>query len=97
MGNTKLWRIPVSYCVCGIVHIEAPTLAEAIEIARDDPTVPTPDDAEFIDGTWEVESDEAYIRSCFNEGEEDVVEDSIVESTDIPDVEALFQMFENGV
>ena len=96
MGNTRLWKIPVSYCVCGVVYIEAPTLAGAIEIARDDPSVPTPDDAEFIDGTWEGEGDEEYVRDCFNDGEEDVVEDVDAEDDDTPDVEALFRMFDNS-
>lgn len=39
-----------------VIKIEANTLAQAIEIARDDGGfIPIPDNGTFVDGTWELD------------------------------------------
>ena len=38
----KTWKIPVSWEVCGVVEIQAPTLDQAIEIAKTDDTIKLP-------------------------------------------------------
>ena len=49
----KVWSIPVTWEVCGIVKVEAATLAEAMEIARDDEgELEIPKSSEYVDGSW---------------------------------------------
>lgn len=48
----KQWKIPVVWTMMGSVEVEAETLAEAIEIARDENI---PDNGEYLDGSWEVD------------------------------------------
>ena len=69
----KTWKIPVVWQEMGVVEVEADTLAEAIEIARDDDgIIPIPDNGEFLDGTWEVDcEDEDYLREWYNDNQED--------------------------
>ena len=64
----KTWKIPVVWQEMGVVKVEANTLAEAIEIARDDDgVIPIPDNGEFLDGTWEVDcTDIDYLRKWYN-------------------------------
>ena len=67
----KTWKIPVVWQEMGVIKVEANTLAEAIEIARDDyGIIPIPDNGEFVDGTWEVDClDEEYLRKFYNDNE----------------------------
>ena len=69
----KTWKIPVVWQEMGVVKVEANTLAEAIEIARDDDgIIPIPDDGTFIDGSWAVDcEDENYLREWYNDNQED--------------------------
>lgn len=69
----KVWSIPVTWEVCGIVKVEAATLAEAMEIARDDVgELEIPKSLEYVDGSWALSSDdERYVRICFNNSQED--------------------------
>ena len=69
----KTWKIPIVWQEMGVVEVEADTLAEAIEIARDDDgIIPIPDNGEFLDGTWEVDcEDEDYLREWYNDNQED--------------------------
>lgn len=69
----KTWKIPVVWQMMGTVTVEADTLEEAIEIAKDDEgVIPLPDDGTFLDGSWEVDcSDEDYIRELYNGNQED--------------------------
>ena len=57
----------------GTVVVEANTLEEAIEIARDDDRIiPIPDDGTFIDGSWEVDCEDVdYLREWYNDNQED--------------------------
>ena len=50
-----LWRIPVTWEMCGVVEVEADTLKNAMMIARDDEGVfLLADDKEYVDGSWRV-------------------------------------------
>ena len=62
------WKIPVTWQMCGFVYIDAPTLEEAMEIAKDeDGTIPLPNDGNYVDGSWELsDSNPDYVRECYN-------------------------------
>ena len=64
----KTWKIPVCWTMMGTVNVDANTLDEAIEIAKDDAgIIPIPDDGTFMDGTWEVDcTDINYLRKWYN-------------------------------
>ena len=71
----KTWKIPVIWQEMGVVKVEANTLAEAIEIARDDDVIPIPDNSDFVDGSWKVDwDDEDYIREWYNNNQEDEIQ-----------------------
>lgn len=69
----KTWKIPVVWQMMGTVTVEADTLEEAIEIAKDDAgVIPIPDNGTFLDGSWEVDcSDKDCIRELYNGNQED--------------------------
>ena len=50
--NTKIWKIPVTYSMAGVIEIKADTLKEAIDIALNDDSIPLPDDAYYIYDSW---------------------------------------------
>lgn len=51
----KTFKIPVSWEVFGMIEVEAETIGEAIEIARDDEgVIPLPTDNDYVDGSWRV-------------------------------------------
>ena len=72
-STAKTWKIPVCWSMMGMVEIEAPTLEEAIEIARDDDGIlPLPDDGTYLDGSWEVDNEDVeYLREFYNGNQED--------------------------
>ena len=74
-NNMKTWKIPVVWQEMGVIKVEANTLAEAIEIARDDDgVIPIPDNGSFLDGSWEVDcDDEDYLRQFYNDNQEDEI------------------------
>lgn len=74
--ETKTWRIPVTFEMCGCVFVEAPSLAEAMQIVREDENdIPLPDRQEYVDGSFGLSSDdEEYVRQCFNDGKKDCVD-----------------------
>lgn len=73
----KTWEIPVTWEMCGNVVVEAPTLKEAMDIARDwDGVIPLPDDSDYVDGSWRLSydmSDIEEVRDLWNSGQEDCV------------------------
>lgn len=73
----KTWKIPVCWAMMGTVNVEANTLAEAIEIAKDDAgVIPIPDDGTFMDGSWEVDCfDEDYLREWYNGNQKDNIKE----------------------
>ena len=75
-NNMKTWKIPVVWQEMGVIKVEANTLDEAIEIARDDDgVIPIPDNGSFLDGSWEVDcDDEDYLREWYNDNQEDEIQ-----------------------
>ena len=72
----KTWKIPVVWQKMGTVKVVAESLAEAIELAKDEAgTIPLPDDGCYLEGSWDVASEDVeYIRQCYNGNEEDAHE-----------------------
>lgn len=68
----KTWKIPVSWEMCGYVHIDAPTLAEAMEKVRsDNDDIPLPA-GDYVDGSFCLSyEEEAEIRDLHNNGQPD--------------------------
>ncbi len=50
------FKIPVSWSVCGMMHIEADTLEDAIDIARASET-PLPDKHDYLEDSILVDED----------------------------------------
>lgn len=73
----KTWKIPVTWEMCGNVVVEAATLEEAMNIARDDDgVIPIPDDSDYVDGSWRLSyemTDIEEVRDLWNSGQEDCV------------------------
>ena len=69
----KSWSIPVTWEVYGRVVIEANTLEEAMEKARDDEgVIPLPDENDYVDGSWRVtEEDAEIVRTLYNNNQKD--------------------------
>ena len=60
------WVMPVTWEMCAYINVDADTLGEAMEIARDEAgTIPLPGDgADYVDGSWNLSSkDEDYLLS----------------------------------
>jgi hypothetical protein len=59
----KKFIIPIEWSVCSEIEIEANSLKEAIEIAKDEnDNIPLPTDNSYIYGTWRVNDDEHLIN-----------------------------------
>ncbi len=73
----KTWKIPVTWEMYGNVVVEAPTLQEAMDIARDDDgVIPLPDDSYYVDGSWRLSYDMSQVeevRDLLNSSQEDCV------------------------
>ena len=71
--SQKTWNIPVSWEMCGVIQVSAPTLEEAIEMARDgDDEIPLPGNSDYVDGSWDaMQEDEDVIRKYYNSCQED--------------------------
>ena len=62
----KTFKLPVTYSVCGYVNVEAETIEDAIQYFKensDDIELPLDVDTEYVDGSFELSSeDEEYIE-----------------------------------
>ena len=69
----KKWKIPVTWEVCGYVYVDADTLEEAMETARDDEgVIPLPTESDYVDGSWSLsETDENFVRELYNDNQQD--------------------------
>lgn len=69
----KTWKIPVVWQMAGYVYVEANTLSQAIDIAKDESSdIQIPDNGSYLDGSWEVDCfDEDYLRNFYNNGQND--------------------------
>ena len=74
-GGTRMkkWKIPVTWEVCGYVYVDADTLVEAMETARDDEgVIPLPIESDYVDGSWRLsETDENFVREMYNDNQQD--------------------------
>jgi len=60
-SGKKIYKIPVSYEMYGFVYIEANDLEDACYKVEVDEDIPLPEDnAEYVEGSWEVDWDAAY-------------------------------------
>lgn len=58
----SIWRIPVTWEMCGCVAVEGDTLAQAIETARqEDAPISLPPDANYVDGSWGLSTEDEGI------------------------------------
>lgn len=69
----KQWKIPVTWEVCATITVEADSLDEAMEMARDDNCeIPCPVDNDYVEGSWRLsEEDIDFVRCCYNDEQED--------------------------
>ena len=69
----KKWKIPVTWEVCGYVYVDADTLVEAMETARDDEgVIPLPTESDYVDGSWRLsETDDNFVREMYNDNQQD--------------------------
>ena len=72
--STKLWKIPVTWEMCGYAYVDAPTLGEAMEKVRcDNDDIPLPGDASYVDGSFGPSYDDVEeVRSLHNDNEPDL-------------------------
>jgi hypothetical protein len=68
-AEPKVWKVPVTWQMCGVLEIEADSLEKACDIAYDSGL---PDDGEYIDASFEVDDEDLeYVRRYYNDGQED--------------------------
>lgn len=59
----KTFLIPVKWVSYGTVEVEANTLEEAMAYAKANKNeLPLPDDREYVEGTYEINEDEDFIK-----------------------------------
>lgn len=65
-----VWKVPVTWEMCALIGVEADTLEEAMEIARDrEGTIPLPVDGNYVDGSWDLSCNEPECVLCFQSPE----------------------------
>lgn len=57
----KIFKIPVSWEMAGIMRVEAEDLEEALLLVNH---LPLPDDCSYLDGSFEVYEDEIEEEEC---------------------------------
>jgi len=71
-NKVRMFKIPISYEVCGEVLIEARTVEEALKYANEnieELELPSIYDVEYIDGSFKINDDMALIDALNTEGE----------------------------
>ena len=61
----KIFKIPVAWSVYGEIEVEAESIEQAIEKAKNDETIPLPD-GYYLEDSWQIEEDEALIKAMNN-------------------------------
>lgn len=60
----QYYKIPVSYSVCGEVEIEANSLEEALEYAKDNiRDLELPDEPQYIEDSYEINDDIELLKA----------------------------------
>lgn len=55
-------KVAVTWEMCGFVEIDAPTMEEAMAYFNENSDdIPLPDDGEYVDGSFELSSDEPEV------------------------------------
>ena len=68
----KEWRIPVTWEMCGTVTVQAGMLAEAMKKARNDASIPLPEESVFVDGSFDLSVvEEETVREFYNNNQKD--------------------------
>lgn len=64
-SKKKTWLMPVTWEMCATIQVEAETLEEAMEIAKDEEgRIPLPIDGVYVDASWDLSSsDKDYLWS----------------------------------
>ena len=73
----KTWKIPVTWEMCATIKVEANTLEEAMEEARDEAgVIQIPSDADYVDDSWHLSVDNPDdIRAYYNDNQADESEE----------------------
>ncbi len=60
-----LWKMPVTWEMCAYIQVEAKTLKQAMEIAKDpEGKIPLPTNGAYVDGSWALSStDMGYLKA----------------------------------
>ena len=71
------WEIPVTWEMCGKVKVQATSIEEAMEIAKDEEgVIPLPDDGDYVDSSWRLtDSDPEMVRCLYNNNQPDMEEE----------------------
>lgn len=67
--NTKMFKIPVSYEVCGEILVEAESVEDALKYAEKNIflfELPSMDEVEYIDGSFQINSDLELVKAMNN-------------------------------
>lgn len=68
-AEPKVWQVPVTWQMHGVLAIEADSLEKACDKAYD---CGLPDDGDYIDASFEVDDEDLeYVRRYYNDGQED--------------------------
>lgn len=68
-AEPKVWQVPVTWQMQGVLEIEADSLEEACDKAYNSGL---PDDGDYIDASFEVDDEDLeYVRRYYNDGQED--------------------------
>lgn len=68
-AEPKVWQVPVTWQMQGVLEIEADSLEEACDKAYNSGL---PDDGNYIDASFEVDDEDLeYVRRYYNDGQED--------------------------
>lgn len=60
----QYYKIPVSYSVCGEIEVEANSLEEALEYAKDNVRdLKLPDEPQYIEDSYKINDDIDLLRS----------------------------------
>lgn len=65
-----VWKVPVTWEMYAAISVEADSLEEAMEIARDrEGKIPLPVDGYYVDGSWDLSCNEPESVLCFQSPE----------------------------
>lgn len=63
----KIWKIPVTWEVCGIVEVKANTLEKAMDIVQTDDSIELPTNNSYVDGSFRLSTDDEDTVKLYQE------------------------------